>query len=245
MKARWILFLALCMSILMTGAAFAQDDDTADDDTADDDTADDDTADDDTADDDADDDMQDDDTDDDAADDDAADEFAADVFFTAPDALEPDTTYDFAFEVHNNTVAGDTQRWILQVDMFMPSANYAVNTDDLSAPDALHDGEWTAEADETPDGVPGIRWIYNGLTTSESYGDIREGEYLSFAFSASSDGDATDGFDWRVVADSGDELSGVAYINEADDDDTDDDSGDDDAADGDDDDDDDSGGCGC
>jgi hypothetical protein len=221
-KARWSFLMALAMVVLASGLAFAQDDDATDDDAADDDAA-----------------------DDDAADDDDADAFTAELAFTQPEALEADTTYDFSFEVMNTTTPGDVQRWIYQVDMFMPSADYALNEEDLSAPDALHDGEWSVEVREDSEGIPGLRWEYMGVSSSESYGDIREGETLAFAFQATSDGVPTDGFDWRVIADSEEQVTGTAYINEPPDDDDTDDDADDDVSGDDDDDDDDSGGCGC
>ncbi|MBZ0271029.1 hypothetical protein K8I61_03265 [bacterium] len=237
MKFRTTIML-LAMLLLATSVAFAQDDDTA----ADDDTA----MDDDTA---ADDDMDDDDTD--------VDAFTAEVDFSNPTALEADTSYAFAFTVSNTSVAGDLRRWINDVGMLLPSSDYVLDTGELDAPDALHPefGSWEVET-YSDQGLPGIRWMFTGVVTSESYGDIREQESLDFGFTAQTDADATDGFYWALMTDQSEFVDGIAFINDADDDtddddDTDgiDDDFDDDTDDGigggGDDDDDGGGGCGC
>ncbi|MBZ0273890.1 hypothetical protein K8I61_17765 [bacterium] len=241
MKAMQILMAMIL--VLLVGSfsvAFAQDDDTA----ADDDAADDDTA--------ADDDM-----DDDAADDDDDDDFSAEVTFSSPTALEADSEYEFEFSVANTTSADvEGNHWVYLVEMFMPSPDYVIDSASVHTPDPLHpsDGDWNAQVIEDVDGTQGILWEFNNIATTAINGDIQEGESLDFSFMATTDADATDGFPWRVVADSGLFDTGVAEIGGSADDDTDDDTDgdDDDAADDDTDgepsggdDDDDDGGCGC
>ena len=215
---------------------------------------------DDDVDDDTDDDV-DDDTDDDV-DDDAGDDFSATLDFNNPVLLTGARLYDFEFIVANTTTPGPIQRWINGVDLYMPSDAYAI--DAVHAPDALHWGSWAHELLPGDAGDIGIRWSFTSGGSSAAYGDIREGESLEFAFAATTDVEASDGFDYRIVADSGEYISGTACIvagcDEADDDaadddahdddlHADDDAGTDDDAGGDDDDDDDndsgSGGCGC
>ncbi|MCZ7584229.1 MAG: hypothetical protein M5R36_13320 [Deltaproteobacteria bacterium] len=215
-----ILMIALAM-MLCAGMVYAQDDDTA---------------------------PMDDDMDDDATDDDV-DEFTATLEFNDPEALEADMEYEFSLRVTNTTVASETRRWINDVELFMPTTDYSIDEGSLTGPNSLHPdyGDWDAAYGEG-DTWKGIRWLFSGLVTSESYGDIREGEYLDFAFNATTDGDATDGFGWYIEADSGEFVEGTAFIgSEGEDDDADDDFGDDDSAPlaSGDDDDDSGGGCGC
>jgi len=188
-------------------------------------------------------------TDDTAADDDLT--FAATVEFSTPDALEAETAYDFRFTVANTTSA-EIRRWIFDVEMFLPTANYVLDEENLTAPEALHGGTWEASKMEDTENISGIKWMFTGVVTSESYGDIREGESLDFAFTATTDAESTDGFDWRLIAYDENaeeyELYGTAYIYGGDDDvdDTgagDDSLGDDDLSGGGDDDS--GGGCGC
>jgi len=186
--------------------------------------------------------------DDDAVDDDAVDddvgEFEATVEFSGPEALGAAADYEFTFRVTNTTTPGEMQRWIWDVEMYMPNSGYDLDAADLTAPTPLHNGEWEVDPLDD-DGVAGIRWQYTGVATSEAYGDIREGEHLDFSFNAMTDEDATDGFPWRLLADTGEQLQGTSYVGgEPDDDTEDDDTADDDASAGDDDDDD-GGGCGC
>jgi len=253
--ARKLLLLMLMIGLLLAfaGVAMAQTDDdmTDDDDTVDDDDItdddmvdDDDATDDDTADDDA---VDDDTTDDD----DSADLFTLD--FDAPEALEPDTTYNFEFTVFNNTVQDtsvDKGEWIKRVDLSMPSENYVVDDTNLDSPDPLHgsasEGEyqidhWGVEFDAD---TATITWQAFGVVTSAEYGDIREQELLTFAFTADTDASATDGFAWTLYGDLDTEVTGVAFIGEQtdDDDDTSDDDSDLPKSSSDDDD---SGGCGC
>jgi hypothetical protein len=223
-----IIFMAFVFVLGMSAFAMAQDDTAVADDTMADDTS--------------------------AADDDASGVFAATFEFTAPEALTADMEYDFSFTVANTTT-GDVQRWIYDIEMYLPTINYSLlNADSIPAPTALHDGEWTAErvTDETDNGTfEGIHWQFNGTMTSESYGDIREGDSLDFNFSAKTDADASDGFPWRMIALDENEvtydLTGTSYVG-GDDDTTTDDTGDDTADDdlgGGDDDDGGGGGCGC
>ncbi len=220
----WLRCVSLMVAMLMAVpvVALAQDDDAQDDDAADDD---------------ADDDAT---TDDDAADDDSTGGgFSGTLDFASPDALAPNTEFNFEFRVENTTsaeVEGD--HWIYLVEIYMPSPEYAINGN-LMAPDAIHGGEWTAELLEDVTDSPGIRWMHSNVVTSAAYGDIREGEYLDFAFNATTDAEGSDGFDFRLVTQNDDFVTGTAYIGEepGDDDDTTDA--------GDDDDDDDDDGCGC
>ena len=212
--------------LVVSAPAFAQvDDDTAvDDDDVDDD------------------DVDDDDVDDDAADDDDVGEFEATVEFSSPEALEAAGDYEFTFRVTNTTTPGEMQRWIWDVEMYMPNSGYELDEAGLAAPNPLHGGEW--EVDPLDDeGTAGIRWQYTGVATSEAYGDIREGEHLDFSFNATTD-DGEDGFPWRLLADTGEQLQGTAWVGEETEPEPDDDSADDDVS-GDDDDDDYGGGCGC
>ncbi|MCZ7586529.1 MAG: hypothetical protein M5R36_26105 [Deltaproteobacteria bacterium] len=184
----------------------------------------------------------------DATSDDDVDEFTATLEFSDPALLEADTAYAFELRVTNTSVEGETRRWINDVELFMPTTDYTIDEASLTAPQARHpdDGDWDAAYGEG-DTWRGIRWLFSGLVSSESYGDIREGEYLDFAFNATTDGDASDGFGWYIEADSGEFVEGTAFIGAADDDtddDFDDDTDDDDGVRVDDDDDD-GGGCGC
>ncbi len=219
---RWrLVSLMLAMMLVVPVAGFAQDDDVTDDDAADDDATDDDAA------------------DDDAADDDATGEgFDGTLEFMSPDALAPNSEYNFEFRVTNTTSAEvDGDHWIYLVEIYMPSPEYAINGE-LMSPTALHDGDWTAELLEDVTDSPGIRWMHSSVVTSAAFGDIREGEYLDFAFTATSDAEGSDGFDFRLVTQNDDFVTGTAYVgDEPDDDDTTDE--------GDDDDDDDDDGCGC
>ncbi len=232
MKFSRIFVFMMAMILAFAVIANAQDDDTA----ADDDVADDDTGDDDV-------------TDDDVADDDfGGGDFDASIDFTNPAAIDGETAYDFEFTVTNKTLAGaDVHNWINEVDLWMPSTEYVVST--ISDPDPINPqgGEWLSEnitdADQNP---VGIKWLFSLGSTSVSHGDIAEGESLEFAFRARTDAAATDGFDYKIVADSSAEVTGTAYIVAPSGDDDDDDTGsddDDDDADSDDDDDDDAGGC--
>jgi hypothetical protein len=240
---RKFLLLMLMLSFVMTSVAFAQVDD--DDDTMADD--DDDTM----ADDDDDDDSMDDD-DDTAGDDD--DFFNSSLEFDSPTALEADKEYEFIFTVTNTAVEGDEKAdWINQVDLTMPSQDYAVNEAELDAPDPLYGNtgdefeidRWEVSFDPN---TSTISWQCFGVVTSVNYGDIREGDFLSFQFLATTDSVPTGtvesdiGFDWILYSDEGNMVTGTAYIGTEGPDDDDDD--DDDVA-GDDDDDSGGGGCGC
>lgn len=155
--------------------------------------------------------------------------------------LQPDTAYEFAFEV-SNTAGGDVA--IKKVDITLPNTSYVLG--DYAAPDALHpeDVEWGVEFDEDS-GM--ISWETSGVgaMSSAEIGDIREGEMLSFSFMATTDADASDGFTWTLTGDDNGAtmVSGIYTFEGGDDDDVTPD--DDDTGDNGDDDDDDSGGCGC
>jgi hypothetical protein len=245
-----LLMLMLSMTLVMTGVAFAQVDD--DDDTMlddDDDTMMDD--DDDTTMDDDDDSMDDD--DDTAGDDD--DFFNSTLEFDSPTVLEADKEYEFIFTVTNTAVEGTEKAdWINQVDLTMPSQDYAVNESELTAPDPLYGNtgddfeidRWEVSFDPN---TSTISWQCFGVVTSVNYGDIREGDFLSFQFVATTDSvptgtvDSDVGFDWILYSDEGNMVTGTAFIGAetpgGDDDD-------DDTVDiGDDDDDSGGGGCGC
>jgi hypothetical protein len=178
-------------------------------------------------------------------------EFAATLAFVSPTALEGNIEYEFEFKVTNTTTPSSVHQWISIVDLYMPTSDYSINPD-LASPDALHGGQWNAtlltETDSST--AVGIRWEFTLGVSSMAYGDIREGEDIDFSFRATTDGSGTDGFDFKITADSANFVSGTAYIGEEPDDDTgaddtgaDDTVGADDA--GDDDDDDSSSGCGC
>lgn len=160
-----------------------------------------------------------------------------------PVVLENNTEYEFAFEVFN-TNGGDVA--IQKVEISLPNTNYALDSSALVAPEALHSGNvWTV--DWVSDSAT-IAWeSMGGKGSSAEVGDIREGEVLTFTFTATTDSAkaASDGFPWTLTGDD----NGATVVSDVwtfaggdgDDDDT---SGDDDSGDeGDDDDDDDS--CGC
>ncbi|HPQ71297.1 MAG TPA: hypothetical protein PKW95_19375 [bacterium] len=212
------LLMALILSFVfvLSGLAFAQeDDDAADDD--DDDAADD---------------------DDDATFDDST------VEFTSPSALEANTPYEFQFQVFNAAAAAsDKGEWIKQVDMVLPDG-YLVDDTNLEGPACLHpgdycDGSWDVQFDATS---ATITWQSFGIVTTEEYGDIREQDVQTFTFNATTDEGPTDGFNWILTGDEGSVVSGTAYIGGADDDDI---TPDDDTDNGGNDDDDDDDGCGC
>ena len=232
----FFLMLLLSFMLILSGVAFAQADDDDDDDDDDDNDDNDDTSDDD---------------DDDAADDDDDDTSFEDSYAApdAPDSMEANTPYDFEFTVYNAATFNPDEKgeWIYAVDLTMPSENYSVDETNLAGPSPLHgsvsEGEyqilgWEANFDPTS---TTITWQAFGVVTSANYGDIREGEMLSFQFSATTDDVPTDGFHWVLRGDMGTDVEGDFYINELPDDDDDDD---DDDTSGDDDDDS-GGGCGC
>lgn len=130
---------------------------------------------------------------------------------TAPALLSADTLYDFEFSVENASAVGDGAHWVYLVEVFMPSADYDVD-EDVYVPDALHGGEWSAEIVEDIHPETGIQWQHTTATTSASWGDIREGEFLEFGFRARTDEEGTDGFDWRLVSGSGEFDTGTAFI---------------------------------
>jgi hypothetical protein len=201
-------------------------------------------------------------------DDDDDDFFASTAVFTQPSALDPNTEYQFKIVVTNAAaLSSEKGDWINQFDLTMPSSNYEVEEETLTAPHPLHGatGDQTEidrwEVSFDPNTVT-ITWQALAVVSSRNWGDIREGESLEFEFIAETDSNPSDGFDWVAFSDEGNMLSGTAYIapwtdddddnddNDAsppdDDDDTwftNDDDDDDDAESGDDDDDD--SGCGC
>ena len=245
---RKLLFLivVLGLTFVLSGVALAavddDDDDNDDDDNDDDDNDDDDNDDDDNDDDDNDDDDNDDNDndDDDNDDDDVEPGFDATVEFIEPQALEPEWEGLFSFRVtYNEEVAKGLRQeeWINKVDLMMPSTEYEVDEENLTAPDPIHGGtgdeyeilKWEVGYDPTS---VTITWESVCVTTSPvHYGDIHEGDFLDFEFRAKVDEDATDGFMWTLHGDLGTVLSGKALIGEQeedDDDDNDDDDYDDD-----------------
>ena len=215
-----ILMLIVGLSLALTTLAFAADDD---------------------------DELDDDEADDDEADDDDATGgtfYESTVEFTNPLALDADTQYEFTIVVTNAATPGEKKGdWINQVDLTMASQDYIVDDENLTAPSPLYGDtgdeteidRWEASFDAN---TATITWQAFGVVTSVAYGDIREGDFLSFQFVATSDSVPTDGFLWVLYTDEENFVSGTAYVGEEpDDDDTadDDDSGDDD----------DDSGCGC
>ena len=246
-----LLFLILGLLLALSNIAIAQDDDDDtvddDDDTTDDDddTTDDD---DDTTDDDDDTTDDDDDTtdDDDDTGDDDDDFFASTLVFDSPTALDPETEYEFQFTVTNNAIADDEEKaeWIKAVDLTLPSQEYLLDETDLTAPEPLYPEEterWEVEFDANSST---ISWQCFGVVTSVNYGDIREGDFLSFQFIATTDSVPTGtyesevGFNWVLYGDNENVVPGTSYIGEEPVDDDDDTLGDDDDDSG-------GGGCGC
>jgi hypothetical protein len=216
-----ILILALGLIFALSASAFAQVDDDDDDDN---------------------DTMGD---DDDATGDDF---FSSTVVFTEPAVLDPEAELLFEINVTNNAQVGaDKGDWVNQVDLTMPSTAYLVDEETLAGPAPLHGAtgddteidKWEASFDPT---TATITWATLTVVSSANYGDIREGESLAFEFTATTDADASDGFDWVLYSDEGPIVTGTAYVEAQGDDDTGDD---DDTAGDDDDDDDDDSGCGC
>ncbi|MCZ7586137.1 MAG: hypothetical protein M5R36_24005 [Deltaproteobacteria bacterium] len=163
--------------------------------------------------------------------------FEGDVDFITPLALLPLTQYNFTFRVTNTSTPGETTRLIEAVEIYMPSPDYGIFPLDLVAPVALNGGTWdVAAAARDGDNVWVISWNHYGAHPPlDEGGDIGSGEFLDFAFSALTDTSATDGFDWRLMADTGEFDEGTAYVGgDDDDDDDDDDNGDDDIDDDDD-----------
>jgi hypothetical protein len=171
-----------------------------------------------------------------AQDDDTDAVFGGDVNFISPMVLVGGAEYEFAFQVKNTTTLSETHRWIDTVEMTMPSPEYFIYENEIVAPDALHEGSWEYGTQENDDGTWGIVWLYFGAVSSEGWGDIEEGDSLEFGFKATVDAAATDGFPWRLVADTDENFTGIAYIgggDDASDDDQDDDNaGDDDTGSG-------------
>ena len=234
---RRLLFIMLIigLSLAMTTLAFAADDDD-DNDAVDDD---DDTVpdDDDTVPDDDDDAVDDD-------DDDGGTFYDSDIEITNPLALEADSQFEFTINVTNATTLGEEKGdWIYQVDLTMASQDYVVSEEDLSAPAPLYGAtgddteidRWEASFDVN---TATITWQAFGVVTTVNIGDIREGDFLSFQFVATTDSVPSDGFMWVLYSDEGNVVSGTAYVGEEPDIDDDDDT----AGGGDDDDD---SGCGC
>ena len=168
-----------------------------------------------------------------------------------PVTLAPETAYTFAFDVFNDA-GGDEA--IKYVAITLPTTAYTMGTY-AEETDGFNDGyTWFASYDVDS---AAISWEAVGTPSSVETGDIGEGEMLTFAFMATTDVDATDGFDWLLTGDAGTAVAGSLTFGEETDDDTtvDDDATDDDDDDvvpdddddtaGDDDDDDDDGGCGC
>ena len=268
--ARRLLFLMLILSmmLILPSLAAAQMDADDDDDDDDDNDDNDDNDDDDNDNDDNDDDDNDDDNDDDDNDDnDTMGELSASLEFyygeddggnqaPTPTELAPGEEYEFWFEVTNlEESLGEPEEgeWIYKVELSMPSLDYEVDTDEdaddpVPVPDPLHPDEvayW--ESDFAP-GTNTITWQSIGvISTGPPIGDIHEGEMLVFQFIATTDdanGEASDGFPWKLYSDDNTMAEGMAFINEPsdDDDDDDNDTGDDDVTG---DDDDSGGGCGC
>ncbi|MBZ0271212.1 hypothetical protein K8I61_04195 [bacterium] len=150
---------------------------------------------------------------DDDDDDDDDTDFQAEASIHAKPAgkLEPSTKYEFDFVVANTSKTAATH-WIHQVEIYMPTPEYHIHPIYVSEPDGLHGiGEWERSyigGDEPY----GIRWDFVQDVTQQSIGDIREGESLDFSFRGTSDANATDGFDYRLVADSGLFVADTAYV---------------------------------
>jgi len=150
---------------------------------------------------------------------DASDFSDSTLKFTAPTELKASTEFEFVFEVTNNAqITGEKQNWIRQVDVSMPSTSYKVNPDDIQVPDPIHSGTFEGEYQidhwekSFNDVNATITWTAFGVVTSFEYGDIREGETLRFAFKATTDADAKDGFKWVLYGDEGDKVEGTAYV---------------------------------
>ncbi|MBZ0271210.1 hypothetical protein K8I61_04185 [bacterium] len=158
--------------------------------------------------------------DDDTSDDDASDddtdvgEFAASLEITFPSTiLTPMTTYDFDFTVANTSTT-HASHWINQVEIFMPTEDYAIDPANVASPDSLHGGGmWQAAIAKANE--PHIRWDFLDGPTLSDVGDIREGESLDFSFRARTDPQGTDGFDYRIAADSGQFVADTAFVTHA------------------------------
>ena len=186
-----------------------------------------------------------------------AQDFASSTLtFSQPTDLAASTEYTFVFTVFNALPGpGDPPVAVRQIDIVLPTADYAYSDDQPAPPTPLHPDvveRWEATFDAASHTVT---WQTFAMGSGEVVGDIREQESLTFSFVATTDATPTDGFAWTLTADdvANSTASGIWYFNELPDDDTgDNDTADDDAADDDNDttagDDDDSGGggaCGC
>ncbi len=164
-----------------------------------------------------------------------SDDFTADLAFDAPYALQPRQTYDFEFTLSNTSESGDVDNSICQLEMFVPEPDYDIDENYIYAPEALHGGVWTTEMlafhDNYGDIYEGVRWEYVAEKESRSLGDISEGESLGgFGFRATTDQDASDGFDWAVWSDDGTLFIDVSCVIPENCDETDDDFDDDTAS---------------
>ena len=149
-----------------------------------------------------------------------------------PVDLAPTTEYEFAFEVFNDA-GGDVA--IKTVSITLPTTSYVLGDYDEMI-EGVRDGfQWQGTFDED---TATLEWATFGPGSSAELGDIQEGDMLTFAFFATTDEEATDGFAWVLTGDDNGATtaSGVLWF-----------SGDDGPIDGDDDDDDDDddSGCGC
>jgi hypothetical protein len=146
--------------------------------------------------------------------------FSAGVRFSEPDVLAPATAYLFTFSVTNNSTT--TNQWIYDIELYMPSMGYLVDTTTLVAPAPLHQfmGSWEVDYYESAQGKE-VQWTYVS-TWRSFFGDIRESETLNLSFQATTDDQPTDGFPWYIASDSGTHAMGVAYIGSVTDDASDD-----------------------
>jgi hypothetical protein len=181
-------------------------------------------------------------------DDDCDSYFDSTLEFTQPPDIDPETQYQFVFTVTNAAKPGTEKcDWIQQVDLTMPSADYAV--DKIDEPNPLHQEteNWESYFDANTATITWSSYYVN--PRAMMLGDIREGESLSFSFTATTDSQEDGTFIWLLTGDEGNSVAGESWFDDDDDVIGDDDDDDDAVApaddDQDDDGDDDGGNCGC
>lgn len=151
------------------------------------------------------------------------------VEFLDPTSLDALTTYDFQMLVYNNALpTREKGDWINQVDLTLPSTAYNTTHGDISIPEPLHYDVISYWEVAFAPSTGMISWQAVGVVSSATFGDIREGEYLMFEFRATTDDQATDGFEWVLYSDMGNMVTGTTYIMGGDDDDNDNNNDDDD-----------------
>lgn len=122
--------------------------------------------------------------------------------------LQPSTTYTFGFDVWNMFGGSES---IKKFSITFPDPDYVLDQSSLTPPAALtHEGEETGTWAVTFDSATStIFWEYTGPSATPEIGNIRESEYLTFTFVATTDseerlycgGAAHSWFDYSITGD--------------------------------------------